>query len=275
MVPSDFKADEKEILNILFQSEEKLTAQAYIKTVKTLLSISFFEAKKIVQKLIDDQQLCYNYIYGSTYVEKSFLKPVSMTNNFTLKPPGFKSRLNPDDIEIIIAPGISFGSGSHPTTQLCLEAIDFCFYEKQMAVFHKNLIGADIGTGSGILAIAMCLAGLASCQAYEIDPVSVNEAKKNIKFNHLEKNISVIENRIEESKNIFSIICANLRYPTLTALSDLIFKSLKHNGIAIISGVRQWEKKDFITVYSKKGLELIWQQDSKKWSAFVLVKKMC
>ena len=275
MVPSDFKADEKEILNILFQSEEKFTAQAYIKTVKTLLSISFFEAKKIVQKLIDDQQLCYNYIYGSTYVEKSFLKPVSMTNNFILKPPGFKGRLNPDDIEIIIAPGISFGSGSHPTTKLCLEAIDFCFYEKQMTVFHKNLIGADIGTGSGILAIAMCLAGLASCQAYEIDPVSVNEAKKNIKFNHLENKISVIENKMEESKNIFSIICANLRYPTLIALSDLIFKSLKHNGIAIISGVRQWEKKDFITVYSKKGLELIWQQDSKKWSAFVLVKKMC
>ena len=275
MVPSDLKADKKEVLNILFQSDKRLTAQAYIKKIKTILSISFLEAKQIVQKLIDDQQLCYNYIYGSTYVEKSFLKPVSMTDNFILKPPGFHGRSNQNNIEIIITQGISFGSGSHPTTKLCLEAIDFCFFEKMMIDLNKDLKGADIGTGSGVLAMAMCLAGLASCHAYEIDPISINEAKKNIELNHLGKKITLIEQTMEERENRFSIICANLRPPTLAALSDLIYKSLKNNGIAIISGVRQWEKADLINMYSKKGLELIWQRDFQKWSSFVLVKKIC
>ena len=269
MVPSDLKADKKEVLNILFQSDKRLTAQAYIKKIKTILSISFLEAKQIVQKLINDQQLCYNYIYGSTYVEKSFLKPVSITKNFLLKPPGFSAHFNPgqlnsNTIEIIISQGISFGSGNHPTTNLCLEAIDFCFFEKQMFHSNKNLKGADIGTGSGVLAIAMCLAGVISCQAFEIDPVSISEAKNNIKLNHLDDKITVIENTMNESENRFSIICANLRPPTLAALSDLIYKSLKNNGIAIISGVRQWEKADLINMYSKKGLELIWQRDFQK-----------
>ncbi len=281
MVPSDskniFPANKQNILDILFESEERLTAQAYIKKIKRQFSLSFAEAKTILQELIDNQELSYNYLYGSTYVEKNFLKPVSITNHFTLKPPGFQLSLNPEslpknNIEITIAPGISFGSGSHPTTRLCLKAIDFCFFEGEIMNLDENLKAADIGTGSGVLAMAMCLAGITSCSAYEIDPLSISEVKKNIKFNHLESKINVIETTMKKSKNRFSIICANLRPPTLMALSDIIYTSLKKNGIAVISGVRQWEKDALIDTYAKKGMELIWQQDTKKWSAFVLKK---
>jgi ribosomal protein L11 methyltransferase len=286
MVPSDskniFTANKKNILNILFESEERLTAQAYIKKIKRQFLLSFAEAKTILQELIDDQELSYNYLYGSTYVEKNFLKPVSITNHFTLKPPGFHQSLNPgnlnqknlqkENIEITIAPGISFGSGSHPTTRLCLKAIDFCFFEREIINLDENLKAADIGTGSGVLAMAMCLAGITSCSAYEIDPLSISEVKKNIKLNHLESKINVIETTIKKSKNRFSIICANLRPPTLMALSDIIYTSLKKNGIAVISGVRQWEKDALIDTYTKKGMELIWLEETKKWSAFVLKK---
>ena len=275
MIPPDIK----KALDILFQSDVKLTAQAFIKEVKTQFSISIFEAKKILQQLIDAQELSYHYLYGSTYVEKSFLRPVSITKNFILTPPGFQDRPGKDDIgqnsiELIIEPGISFGSGQHPTTQLCLAAIDYCFFEKQMMDSKTSSTGADIGTGSGVLAMAMCLAGLASCKAYEIDPVSINEAQKNIKLNHLTKRVKVIEDYMKESKNVFSIISANLRFPTLTLLSDMIYASLIENGIAIISGVREWEKDQFVTLYLKKGFELVWQQDEKKWSGFVLVRKI-
>ncbi|WP_299982278.1 50S ribosomal protein L11 methyltransferase [Desulfobacula sp.] len=274
------ETDKEDVLNILFQSDVKLTAQAYIKEIKERFSVSFFEAKKILQQLIDAQELSYHYLYGATYVEKSFLKPVSITKNFILKPPGFEGRSNQsnigqENIEIIIDQGISFGSGHHPTTQLCLAAIDFCFFEKHMIDSKENLAGADIGTGSGVLAMAMCLAGLTFCNAYEIDPVSINEAKKNVALNLLTKRIKVIEDYMKESKNRFSIISANLRFPTLTALSDMIYASLTENGIAVISGVREWEKDQFVTIYSEKGFELVWQQDEKKWSAFVLVKKVC
>jgi len=294
MNPSDRKANKKDVLNILFQSEVKLTPQVFIKEIKTRFSVSTFEAKKMLQQLIEEQELSYHYLYGATYVEQSFLKPVAVTKNFILKPPIYKDRSSPnssdqndigqndidpkkidaDKIQLVIEPGISFGSGQHPTTQLCLAAIDFCFFEKQMLDCEQSLTGADIGTGSAVLAMAMCLSGLSSCKAYEIDPVSINEAKKNINLNHLTKKIKVIEDTMKESENRFSIISANLRFPTLKTLSDMIYTSLVENGLAIISGVREWEKDQFITLYKKKGFELAWQQDKKKWCGFVLVKKV-
>ena len=275
MIPSDMEVDKEDILNILCQSDVKLTVQAFIKKIKSRFSATSFEARKMVKKLIDEQELSYHYLYGSTYIEKSFLKPVRISKNFILKPLGHQCRPGQNDIEIIIDTGISFGSGQHPTTRLCLKAIEFCFFEKLTGLSKRNPAGADIGTGSGVLAMAMCLSGLASCRAYEIDPVSINEARKNIALNHLEKRITVVEDTMKESRNRFSVICANLRLPTLKTLSDLIYAGLTENGIAILSGVRVWEKDHLVAVYSKKGFELTWQQDEKNWSAFVLEKKLC
>ncbi|MCP3872376.1 MAG: methyltransferase [Desulfobacteraceae bacterium] len=279
---SDIEADKNDILNILYQSEVKLTPQIFIKEIKSKFSLSSIEAKNVLHNLIYEQELSYHYLYGSTYIEQSFLKPVRVSNHFILKPPGFQSPVNQNNpnnieliIELIIDQGISFGSGQHPTTQLCLQAIDYCFFDERMMSTKQQLIGADIGTGSGVLALAMCKAGIGSCNAYEIDPVSINEAKKNVALNHLAHKIVVVEDTIKESKNKYSILCANLRFPTLKSLSGLIFESLKKEGIAIISGVREWEKEKLINTYSKMGFKLCRQQDLKKWSAFVLVKKVC
>ncbi len=267
--------DKEEILNILFQSDVKLTAQEYIKEIKSRYSLSFPDAKHILQGLVNAQELSYQYLYGSTYVEKSFLKPVRVSDHFILKPPWHSENPATDHIEIIIDPGISFGSGQHPTTSLCLNAIDFCFFENKGTDLRQDNTGADIGTGSGVLAMAMCLAGLSFCTAYEIDPVSICEARKNIELNHLSEKIRVIEDTMNNSEKGFSIICANLRYPTLAYLSETICSGLKENGLSILSGFREWEKDLVFNIYAEKGLDLIWQQDDKNWCAFVLVKKMC
>ncbi len=266
--------DKEEILNILFQSHDKLTAQEYIKKIKSRYFLSFSEAKNILQGLVDQQDLSYHYIYGSTYVEKCFLKPVRISDHYILKPSGYGSDPTANHIEIVIEPGISFGSGQHPTTRLCLHAIDFCFFEDKRISLQGGDIGADIGTGSGVLAMAMCLAGLSSCMAYEIDPVSICEARKNILLNRLSEKIKVIEGSIKNGRNIFSVVCANLRYPTLASLSETIYSGLKENGIAVLSGFREWEKDLVSNVYADKGFDLVWQKDDKKWSAFVLVKKL-
>ncbi|NOX33362.1 MAG: methyltransferase [Deltaproteobacteria bacterium] len=265
--------DKQDILNILDQSGFKMTPGNFIKKIKSKALITTFEAKNILNQLINEQELSYHYLYGSTYIEKSFLKPVRITKNFILKPPGYQRQPGKNDIEMMIGQGISFGSGRHPTTRLCLKALDFCFFDSGMLKLRKDLKGADIGTGSGVLAMAMCLSGLASCRAYEIDPVSMNEARKNVALNRLEKKIDLVEDFMKESKNTFSIICANLRFPTLKALSCTIYKSLTKNGIAVLSGVRAWEKENLVSSYSKTGFDLAWQKDEKKWSAFVLEKK--
>jgi ribosomal protein L11 methyltransferase len=133
-------------------------------------------------------------------------------------------------------------------------------------------MGADIGTGSGVLAIALCLVGIEGCQAWEIDPNAVSEAKKNVAVNNLSHKICVTEDYMPESHNTLSVICANLRFPTLKQLSGLIQKSLSPNGLAIFSGIRQWEKEELIVHYSKIGFSLIWQMDEKNWSGLIMKK---
>ncbi|MCF6248140.1 MAG: 50S ribosomal protein L11 methyltransferase [Desulfobacula sp.] len=283
------------VLDILYTSDVKLTAQHFVKQMTSQLGISFRDAKKIMTRLIGEQELCYHYVYGSTYIEKSFLKPVQVTPHFILKPniPGVESKvansrtpgskvIYPKDtliknrfeipIDIVIEQGISFGTGQHPTTCLCLEAIDLCFFEKKMIPANTWAIGADIGTGSGVLAVAMCQAGLTSCNAYEIDPISINEAKKNVVINNLDQKITIIDDYIDTSPDTYDVICANLRTPTLKTISGLISSSLKYNGVAILSGLRDWEKQDLIDCYQRKGLNPIWEKDKKHWSGVMFVK---
>lgn len=264
-----------DVLNILAQSDTRICARDFIKKIKIQQSVSTRSAKKILQTLIDNQEICYHYLYGTTYIEKNFLRPVKISEHFTLTPPEFFNAAHPDHIQIILQQGISFGSGQHPTTELCLKAIDFCFFENPDFKLNQAESGADIGTGSGVLALAMCLAGLSECHAHEIDPVSINEARLNIKHNKLENKIHLHSTPFIDLKSNFSLICANLRWPTLKALSDPIYNSLKPKGIAVLSGVRCWEKKDLINLYAQKGFHLLWQKDSKNWSAFVLIKKLC
>ncbi|MFH2059922.1 MAG: 50S ribosomal protein L11 methyltransferase [Pseudomonadota bacterium] len=284
MIPCDVETsikpsitiDRDAALSIVFESLIKLTSQTYIKEIKSKFDISLMEAKKVLQQFIDEQELCYQYHFGATYIEKSFLKPVRISNHFILQPSGIPGcSKDPDDIGIIIEQGISFGSGQHPTTQLCLQAIDYCFFDCQMFKNTKSLISADIGTGSGVLAMALCKAGVSLCKAYEIDPISVHEARRNVVHNQLEQHIQVLDMFMPESKDTYDVICANLRFPTLKTLSDMIKSSLKDNGIAILSGVREWEKQDLITQFSNIGFSVLWQADDKNWSAFVLRKKLC
>ncbi len=282
--------DKEIVLDILFQSQDQLTALAYIKQIKKALSVSLIKAKKILKTLIDEQELSYHYLYGTTYVEKSFFKPVKVSNHFILSPrklnqelsqqtsyePGQYSdqqKKNPE-VQIIIEPGISFGSGQHPTTILCLKALDYCLYEKELLNLNRLSSAADIGTGSGVLALALCHSGSFLCDAYEIDKVSINEAKKNIESNGLQEKINLVPHSMETRQNQYSIICANLRYPTLKVLSQMIYESLNSDGIVILSGVREWEKEDLISAYEDLGFQLSWQKDKKKWSGFVLVKKV-
>lgn len=267
MIPFDQEA----VLDLLFESEVRLTAKQYIHKIADHQSVSPRDAAKIVKTLIQAQELSYVDLYGSTYIEKSFLRPVRITPNFLVKPPGFSSDANA--LQINILPGISFGSGQHPTTRLCLKALDVCIFEQKRFSLPCDGLCADIGTGSGILAVAMILSGFLKCRAYEIDRVSVNEAKKNVHANHLSDRIQVIDDCFVSIPAAISLICANLRYPTLAGLSSIIRDSLKPGAVAVLSGFREWEKEDLFAVYRKTGMELIWEETQNQWSAAAFLKR--
>lgn len=259
-----------DLLEILSESEVNLTARAYVEAIARHTGVSRRQAKTLLKDLVNSRAVTYQDLYGSTYVMESFLKPVRITDRFLIVPPDMADRASAKDIPIRIFQGISFGSGHHPTTRLCLEALDRLFFtDPGLDRLPGNLCG-DVGTGSGILAIAACLAGMKSCQAWEIDPVSLNEAKKNIAANRMEDRISLSGELMGICTPPLALVCANLRYPTLMDLAPLLKKNIQTGGFLILSGLRTWEKKDLTEQYQSLDFSLVWENAQKNCAGLML-----
>ncbi|HKK00450.1 MAG TPA: 50S ribosomal protein L11 methyltransferase [Desulfotignum sp.] len=269
MTPSDRDA----VLAILDNADTCLTARACVRAIGHKLQIPFFRAKTILKTLVDNQDLAYQDLFGSTCVIANFQKPVRITDHFFLIPPDIPSIAGPDELDIRLAQGISFGSGHHPTTRLCLAAIEHVFFTADLVPAKHRGPGADIGTGSGVLAIALCLAGLDRCHAWDIDPNAVYEAQKNIAANHLGSRIPVSGHHLPDTGPKFSIICANLRTPALAKLAPVMARRLMPGGILILSGIREWETTDLTADFTEYGFVRIWEKTLKKWTGLIFTSK--
>lgn len=259
------------VLDILHESESRLTARAYIREIARELSLTQANAKKILKVLVDTQDVAYQDLYGATYVMEGFSKPVRITDRFFVLPPGIKSIAKANEIDLRILQGISFGSGHHPTTKLCLKALDRLFFSKTHVHQFPGDSAGDVGTGSGVLAIAACLAGMSHCSAWEIDANAVSEARQNVIANKLEQKITVIDGFMDVKHTKLALITANLRFPTLKQLAPLIRDALIPGAALVLSGIRSWEKVELIDHYSALGFTHDWDRDEKNWSAVTLL----
>ncbi|MEA1966622.1 MAG: 50S ribosomal protein L11 methyltransferase [Thermodesulfobacteriota bacterium] len=261
------------VLDILSESEIRVTPGVLAKEISKEAGVSLLEARAVIRRLTDQGEISYNYTFGSTYIEFSFARPVRVTDHFVLKPSGtIVTENNKRDIEIIIEPGISFGSGRHPTTRLSLMAIDNAFFKQKLFTPDKHLKAADIGTGSGVLAIAALKAGATECLAIDTDLNAIAEAEKNITLNKLDHRIRVTGVSIEKRQEKFDLICANLRFPTLKGLLPLFIDITDKDSVLILSGIRAWETKELVNLCSDRGFTCLWQKDDKQWSGLILQK---
>ncbi|MBI9086573.1 MAG: 50S ribosomal protein L11 methyltransferase [Desulfobacterales bacterium] len=265
MTPSN----EKRLLSILNASEIRVTPRDLAIKLALESCITNREARRVLKRLVTDGEIAYSYDFGATHVEPSFSRPVQITDHFVITP--WSSRKDGDQtLEIVIAPGISFGSGRHPTTRLCLEAIDQTLLTTNGPAFPRR--AADVGTGSGVLALALVRAGCDSCLALDTDLNCVSETQRNVALNRLQHRIEVTNELLDISHGPFDLVCANLRYPTLKQLSQLFYEITQPQALVILSGVRTWELNDLTDTYTHLGFTCTWTRNEKGWSAAVFKK---
>lgn len=260
------------ILQFISASPTKITSLKLGKTLSEQYNLEKQQIKSVIRDLVQRGELVYTYAYGRSFLERSFNKPVRVSNFVVIKPPGYHYRPDSGDIVVQIKPGAAFGDGRHPTTRLAIRAIEVVLKEIKFddpELLHTVL---DIGTGTGILAMTAMRLGIHKGIGIDIDPCARSEAQENIKINGLEDRIDISDQYLETIDQLFSLVTANLRFPTLKKIGSCLRKIIIPNGFVVFSGIRSHESADLINTYSRKGFECLWQDNELDWGGVVLRK---
>lgn len=166
--------------------------------------------------------------------------------------------------EIVLDPGMAFGTGGHATTRMCLALLD------QSIGTPPPRTMFDLGTGSGILAIAGAHLGIPSVLAADIDTVAVQISAQNVLDNHLEDRIRVVEGGVTAAEGLYDLITANLSASLLKRLSSDITGCLAPEGKLIISGILESETQAVLEAFRRCGLEAGEVLQEKGWAAGLL-----
>jgi ribosomal protein L11 methyltransferase len=138
----------------------------------------------------------------------------------------------PDDVVLLLDPGMAFGTGLHPTTRLSLQALEELPVQAGMRVL-------DVGAGSGILAIAAARLGAGYVEAVEIEPVAAAVCQQNVDRNGVADVVRVRQGRLSDvtPDEPFDLVLANISIATLLELHPLLARQLRAGGLAVLSGV--------------------------------------
>lgn len=192
---------------------------------------------------------------------KKYYKPTKVGNRFVIKPLWEEYEAKGDEIILNMDPGMAFGTGTHETTRLCLEAIEN-YMKKDTRVF-------DIGTGSGILAIGASLLGAKNVVGVDLDIVAVDSAKENVKYNHLE-NVEILHgNLMDVVDGTADIIVANIIAEVILILIDDVKKMINEDGVFISSGIIREKEKMVTDALHEKGFSIKEVRREGEWVCIV------
>jgi ribosomal protein L11 methyltransferase len=170
----------------------------------------------------------------------------------------------PADLVISLDPSMAFGSGLHPTTRLCLEALE--------DYLSPGAIVLDVGTGSGILAIAAARLGASGVLALDTDPLAVQIARENAALNQVESVVDVQLGTIQTANGkyqISNLIVANILAETIVDLMPTLVANLSSEGILVASGIIAERADAVVASLRGNGLSLAERRDDGEWVALI------
>jgi ribosomal protein L11 methyltransferase len=189
-----------------------------------------------------------------------------------------------EEVVIRLDPGMAFGTGQHPTTRLCLEALESRLRPGQEVPGRARAgprLGApvwvlDVGTGSGILAIAAALLGAARVIALDVDPVAVGVARQNVLLNGVEGRVQVVEGSLAVSGPLpsaeaprFDVVLANVTSVGITEMAPALARALAPGGTLIASGIGDASVAVCRDALERAGLSVLDEAHRDGWCALI------
>lgn len=191
---------------------------------------------------------------------KQFFKPRKI-GRFVVRPTWEMYDTGPDETEIVLDPGQAFGTGDHPTTRMCLELIE-------SSGIGPNMQCADIGCGSGILAVAAMKLGAGSVTCVDSDPVSVQSTIENSARNEVDV-AALVGKGFDPlpSDAMFDTVFSNIISAALISLAPEVSRRTKQGGSWIVSGIIQANWNDVLSAAERSGFRLIEHREEGEWVA--------
>lgn len=255
-------------INILEHKGNAAVVKAYFSQDDKIEEI----VKHVKEKLLELKEFGFDIGDGTVEVKKmheedwannwkQYYKPVKITDKIVIKPIWEKYEKTDEELIIELDPGMAFGTGTHETTRMCIEALD--------KYVKPNLTVFDVGCGSGILSIASAKLGAKHVVGVDLDPVAVDSSNENISFNDL-NNIEILEgNLLDVVDGKADIVVANIIAEIICVLTKDVKKALNDGGIFITSGIIH-DRVDMVKEkFAECGFEIIEINKDGEWNCIV------
>jgi ribosomal protein L11 methyltransferase len=183
-----------------------------------------------------------------------------------IRPSWIEAPPPPGAVEVVLDPGMAFGTGNHPTTSLCLAALS------DLLALRPGASVLDVGTGSGILAIAARGLGARRVAANDDDPKAVEVARENARRNGAAVEVVAPLSAVEGT---FDVVVANILANTLVELAPAIAAKLAPGGVVLLSGILAPQEDEVRRAYRARGLEPLPSGDRRdgEWSLLALERR--
>jgi ribosomal protein L11 methyltransferase len=168
----------------------------------------------------------------------------------------------PGDVVIQLDPGMAFGTGVHPTTQMCLVALE--------ELVQPGATVLDLGTGSGILAIAAAKLGAGRVLAVDNDPVAVQVARDNVAINGVQESVSVVQGSLAEVPGSYALVLVNILARVIVEMMQAgLAARVHHAGRLVATGIIAGQEPEVVTALEQSGLTLARRLQREDWVCLV------
>jgi ribosomal protein L11 methyltransferase len=254
--------------------EEGVMVKAYL-PINSFLGETIEEIKSTINNLI-----VYNIDIGRNDVSvsevheeewatawKKYYHPVKISKRFTVVPTWEEyTPVNSDELIIELDPGMAFGTGTHPTTVMSIQALE--------RTVKKGDSVIDVGTGSGVLSIAAAMLGAEKVKALDLDEVAVQSAKLNLELNKVHTFVNVSQNNLLEGiSDEVDVVVANILAEVILRFTDDVAKTVKPGGYFIAAGIIQQKKDQVKESIETAGFDIEETLRMEDWVAFIAKRK--
>ena len=210
----------------------------------------FFEALKNIFSEIDSPKVAVNKLKDQDWTQtwRQFFRPELVTRQLRIFPAWEPIPPSPAGHLIRVDPGPAFGTGQHPTTRMCLEAMEKVGKPQPWSM-------ADVGTGSGILSIYAAKLGAGQITGFDIDADAIRWAERNIDLNGLSGRISLTLQPIQRVERSFFLVVANLTLGTILELFPHLSRLTEPGGYLVLSGLLRDQASRASAQLDKHGLQ--------------------